>query len=110
MSEMLYDKKAIGIRVQAYRNHLGLTQEQLAERIDKSLVTVADIERGAAGMSMETLFRLCDVLRVTPDALLLPEKDEEMGDLEWLTNALENSSERVRAGAIEILRAYLRSV
>lgn len=110
MSEMLYDKKAIGIRVQAYRNHLHMTQEQLAERIDKSIVTVADIERGAAGMSMKTLFRICNALKVSPNELLLSENDEEMSDLDWLTDALANSPERVRTGAIEILRAYLRSV
>ena len=110
MSEMLYDRKAIGIRVQEYRNRLHMTQEQLAEKIDKSLVTVADIERGAAGMSMKTLFRLCDTLMVTPNELLLSGEAKEKSDLEWLIDALENSPERVRTGAVEILRAYLRSV
>lgn len=110
MPEMIYDKKEIGMRVQSYRNRLHLTQEQLAERIDKSIVTVADIERGAVGFSMETLFRLCNALQTTPNDLLLPEADGDMSEVEWLTAALRNSPERVREAAAEILRAYLRSV
>lgn len=110
MIEFEYDRKAIGARVQAARNRCHLTQEALAERIDKSLVTVADIERGAAGMTIKTLYRVCNALEVTPNDLLLPGGEGEDAELDWLVNALENSPERVRAGAIDILRAYLRSV
>lgn len=110
MPEIKYDKKEIGMRVQIYRNRLHLTQEQLAERIDKSLVTVADIERGAVGFSIETLFRLCNALQITPNDLLLPEAGGDMREVEWLTAALQNSPERVRETAADILRAYLRSL
>ena len=110
MSNLMYDKRAIGERVQTRRLAMHLTQEKLAELIEKTVVTVADIERGAAGMSMKTLFRLCDALKTTPNDLLLPEKSGNMDELEWLNEVLANSPEDVRATAIDIVRAYLRSV
>lgn len=110
MSGFIYDKIAIGNRIREYRDKLGITQEALAERTERSWRLIADLERGAVGLSIETLFRLCAVLQTTPNDLLLPDRDEDMSDLSWLTNALENSSEAVRAGAVDILRAYLRSV
>ena len=110
MSNLMFDKKAIGERVQARRLAMHFTQEKLAELMQKSTVTIADIERGAAGMSMKTLFHLFEILKTTPNDLLLPEKSRDMSELEWLNEVLANSSEHVRATAIDIVRAYLRSV
>lgn len=112
MSEFINDKYAIGNRIREYRDRMGITQEALAERVDRSWRLIADLERGAVGLSLETLSRLCAVLQATPNDLLLPGGNGGGGDpeLSWLVNALENSTERVRAGAIDILRAYLRSV
>ena len=110
MFELMYDRKAIGERVQKRRLSMNLTQEKLAELMNKTIVTIADIERGAAGMSMKTLFDLCNVLKTTPNDLLLPKKSGNMSELEWLNEVLTNSSEHVRATAIDIARAYLKSV
>ena len=110
MFKLMYDRKAVGERVQTRRVSMHLTQDKLAELIDKTTVTIADIERGAAGMSMKTLFDLCNVLKTTPNDLLLPERSGDMSELEWLNEALANSSEHVRATAIDIARAYLKSV
>ena len=110
MYSFMYDKVSVGMRIQEKRKLLGLTQEKLAEKIDKSLRLIADVERGAVGMSMETLFELCNALKVTPNDLLLPSEDHESDDLNWLVETLGNSSDHVRAAAIDILKAYLRSV
>ena len=110
MSEFKYDGIVIGDNIRKYREKMGLTQENLAQQADRSWRLIADLERGAVGLSLETLFRLCRILKVTPNDLLLAGGEGEQADLTWLTNALENSPERVRAGAVEILRAYLRSI
>ena len=54
-----YDRVRTGQRIQARRMALELTQEQLAERMDCSLRFVADVERGAVGMSIDSLVRAC---------------------------------------------------
>lgn len=107
---MKYDKVMTGERIRDYRLALKLTQEDLAEKVDKSLRTITDIERGIVGMSMETLFDLCNVFKVTPNDLLVPETPGPATGLEWVTQSLSNLSEHDRSGAIDILRAYLRTL
>ena len=56
---------AIGCRIQFSREQAGMTQEQLAEKINRST-----IERGIAGASLETIVSLCDALCVSSEWLL----------------------------------------
>ena len=105
-----YDKSFTGERIREYRLALKLTQEERSERIEKSLRTMTDIERGIVGMSMETLFSLCNVLKVQPNDLLMPETPVPATELDWIMQAMSNMSEHDRAGAIDILRAYLRTL
>ena len=58
-------KRSFGGRVQALREAHGLTQEQLAEKIDRSVDTVSNIERGANSTRIETAGRIAAVLGVT---------------------------------------------
>jgi transcriptional regulator with XRE-family HTH domain len=55
-----------GLKVQYYRKLRGYTQEALADEIGKSWSFVAKIESPtrAYGASMETLFKIADVLNV----------------------------------------------
>ena len=66
--DTIYEKQYIrfGLKVQYYRKLRGLTQEAFADRIGKSWSFVAKIESPtrAFGVSMETLFKLADVLQV----------------------------------------------
>ena len=111
MSNLIkYDKVCTGEKIRDYRLALKLTQDELSEKIDKSIRTMTDIERGIVGMSMETLFNLCNVLKVKPNDLLVPETPAPADELEWAMQALSNLSEHDRSGAIDILRAYLRTL
>lgn len=63
-------KKALGARVRASRLAKGLTQERLAELVQKSVQTLSSIERGIYWPSAETLMALSGALGVpTPDLL-----------------------------------------
>ena len=55
-----------GLKVQYYRKLRGLTQEAFAEKIGKSWSFVAKIESPTrvVGVSMETLFRIAEVLEI----------------------------------------------
>jgi len=68
------DKKAlntvIGNRIRISREKSGLTQEELAEKLDLSTQFISTIERGVAGASLETIINLCDVLNVSCEWLL----------------------------------------
>ena len=62
-----------GLKVQYYRKLRGLTQEAFAEKIGKSWSFVAKIESPtrAFGVSMETLFKIADVLQVPVSKLFM---------------------------------------
>ena len=59
---------AIGRRIQQSREQAGLTQEELAERIDRSTQFISTIERGLA--SLETVIHLCEVLGTSTEWIL----------------------------------------
>ncbi len=109
MSDFVYDKVAVGIRVREKRLAMHMTQEKVAEKMDKSLRLITEIERGAVGMSIETLLCLCEALKTTPNDLLLPGAKPSDSELDWAIEALTNASDHVRSSAIDILRSYLRS-
>ena len=64
------DQKAIGRRIKAARERKGLTQEELAEKVDLSPMHVSVIERGVKLPKLETLINIANVLDVSADVLL----------------------------------------
>lgn len=55
-------KQYIGKRVKSARLKKGLTQEQLAAMLEKSVETVSNLERGTYMTSMDTLFVVSGIL------------------------------------------------
>lgn len=55
-----------GLKVQYYRKLRGMTQETFAEKVGKSWSFVAKIESPTRpfGVSMETLFKMAEILQV----------------------------------------------
>lgn len=55
-----------GLKVQYYRKLRGMTQEAFAEKVGKSWSYIAKIESPTRpfGVSMETLFKIAEVLEV----------------------------------------------
>lgn len=60
----------IGQNVKRVREQSGLTQESLGELIGLGEKHISSIERGAVGVSLPTLKRLCTLLAVPADAIL----------------------------------------
>ena len=65
----------IGNKLLAIRKRTGMTQAEVAEAAGLSDRTYADIERGTVNMRTETLLRICNVLRITPDEILTEQSD-----------------------------------
>ncbi len=63
----LYEK--FGLNVVYYRKRKKLTQLQLAELADIDRSHVSAIELGNVGVSFDVIFKLCEVLEVTPKEL-----------------------------------------
>ena len=62
----------LGLKIAYYRKKRGYTQENLAEIVGISLNFLAQVEGTGTirGISLETLFKMADVLQVAPSKLL----------------------------------------
>nr|WP_325211778.1 helix-turn-helix transcriptional regulator [uncultured Oscillibacter sp.] len=78
----------VGRRVRRAREAAGLTQERFAELVGISPQNVSCVERGLAGVSLTVLRRMCQILSVPSDTLLM---DGGLGD-----NEVESIAVRLR--------------
>ena len=62
----------LGLKIAYYRKKRGYTQESFAEKVGISLNVLAQVEGTGTvrGVSLETLFKMADVLQVAPSKLL----------------------------------------
>ena len=62
----------LGLKIAYYRRKAGFTQEYFAELIGKSVSFVGQVEGPGTirGVSMETLFKMAQVLKISPSKLL----------------------------------------
>lgn len=81
--------KVIGQNIKRIRLLKGLTQEQLAEKLDKSINFISIIERGESGISISTIIDICNALEINSEDIfkgLLNKK--VVTDDEFITNSL----------------------
>ncbi len=77
MKEEYYGKyRKIGLKISYYRKLRGLTQEQLAENINKSLAFIGAVEAPNVNrtISLDTLFDIAAALDVLPYKFLLDDE------------------------------------
>lgn len=73
MKEEYYDKyRSLGLKISYYRKLKGLTQEQLAEKIDKDTSFLGSVEAPNVyrTVSLDTLFDIAKALDVPPHKFL----------------------------------------
>lgn len=107
------DKKclniAIGIRIKLARENIGWTQEELAEKIDRSTQFISTIERGVAGASLATIINLCEVLNVSSEWLLcgkqaVPDSEKIAVKISSLSSAQLAALDRVTDELLHLLK------
>ena len=82
---MEYDIQFIGQRIKMARKAKRYTQDYVSARANIGEKFLSQIECGNAGLSVQTLLSLCEILEVSPNYILLanPSKSTEnsIGDL-----------------------------
>ena len=68
----------IGGRIRSARETHGMTRDEFAEAVGISSQFASDLERGRMGASVETICRICQVLGITTDQLLLGRQPEPL--------------------------------
>jgi len=102
------DFKMIGARIRQQREFLGYTREYLAEQVSVSVNFCRDIEIGAKGMSMQTLAKVSNILKLSLDYIMFGETQK--GDIEPLVLMLSSCKPEKRKYAEDILRTFILAI
>lgn len=106
-----YDRLAVGDRLRVKRTILDMTQDEMAEKINRATKYYADIERGNCGMSIETLLALSDTMNMSLDYIFFgTEKNIDnihTDEVAAIMNLLDNCSSRNRSYALRMLKLFL---
>lgn len=73
---------------------MGLTQEQLADKMDVSIQMVSNLERGNKSIRIENLIKLSEILNISTDYILTGKETTE--DMQVLTEQMASLSQKER--------------
>lgn len=110
-----YDRFAVGERIKKKRILLGMSQDELGEKIDRATKYCSDIERGMCGMSIETMIAISKALDMTLDYMVFGESSEieaarqEQSEIA-LIHAISHCPENKRIYAIRLLQVFLAAM
>jgi len=98
----------VGQRIKERREAAGLTQETLAEMVGLGVKHISAIERGAIGVSLPTLKRVCSVLSVSADDLLFdPPDTAAQSEQEQTIHQVSKRLSRLPANELRVMKELL---
>lgn len=104
----------IGRHIKDIRSAKGLTQAELAEKIDVSPPFVSKIERGVKHPSLETLISIASSLGTTIDVLLLGNQSEDrtiyQSELRDAMRGLNDSEREFVLSVVKTIRTGLDKI
>lgn len=110
-----YDRLTVGGRIRDKRIQIGLSQEEVAERIDRAPKYCSDIERGTCGMSTETMLAISECLDMSLDYMMFGETTEaelerQKNDELAIIHVLSTCTKVQRSYAIRLLQLFIASM
>lgn len=99
------DWSAVGARIRKQREYLCYTREQFAELLDVTPKFCSDIELGVKGMSIPTLCKISQILRLPTDYILFGTMEQSSADP--LLLLLQSCSKAERGYAEQLLKTFL---
>ena len=102
------DWVSIGGRIRRQREFLGYTREQFAELLDVTPKFCSDIELGVKGMSVQTLCRISEVLRLSTDFILFGRENAESSSP--IPQLLRSCSTSELANAEQLLKTFIMAM
>lgn len=91
-------EETLGKRIVAHRKRLGMTQDQLAEKMGVTAQAVSKWENDQSCPDISALPQLCDIFGITVDALLGRGAAEETVTPVYEGEVVEEDTERVGKG------------
>ncbi|MBQ3411911.1 MAG: helix-turn-helix transcriptional regulator [Oscillospiraceae bacterium] len=78
---MPVNRSALGRRIQIQRKRIDMSQNELADLIDKSTIFVSYIENGNKNLSLDTFMDIVTALQTTPNELLRDSYDTSLEEI-----------------------------
>jgi len=103
--ETRFKKKPRPTFIRQWREHRGLSQARLGERIGKSEATISQIENGRQGYSQENLEAIAEALQTDPASLLM----RDPSDSEGIWSLWERAKPTERKQILGIIEGFLRN-
>lgn len=103
---MSADMRALGESIRAARMRKGLTQEALAEMLDITPIHLKNMESSRRNPSVPLLFALMEILDLSVDALVFPER-QKGGVLH--TNGLSEAEVEALSRLVDVMRQENRN-
>ena len=104
--DMDIDKKLIGKRIRHRREVSGLSQEQLAEKLELSTNHISSMECGKSLLTTKRLLALCDILGGTPNYYLVGEITPDADEVTTLVRQLLPNEQKMLC---RLLTTYLEN-
>ena len=104
--DMDIDKKLIGKRIRHRREVSGLSQEQLAEKLELSTNHISSMECGKSLLTTKRLLALCDILGGTPNYYLVGEITPDADEVTTLVRQLTPNEQKMLC---RLLTTYLEN-
>jgi len=97
----------VGANIKREREKAGYTQDQFSEMLGIGSKSLSSIERGVVGVSLTTLLKICEILHVSANVILLERSHKN--DLEGILTQLERLSPEQFDIASEMFGALLKA-
>ena len=102
--------KTLGDVIKNRRIELGLTQNEIAEKIDVDPRTILNIENYKGNPKMQKLFLLIRSLHIDPNIVFYPEKSASSTEPERIKALLEQCSDEELSKMIPIIESVIRTI
>ena len=70
----------VGANIKREREKVGYTQDQFSELLSMEPKSLSSVERGVVGVSLTTLLKICEILHISPNVLLLEQSQKNNTD------------------------------
>ncbi len=97
----------VGANIKREREKAGYTQDQFSEMLGIGPKSLSSIERGVVGVSLTTLLKICEILHVSANVILLERTHKN--DLEGILTQLEQLSPDQFEIASEMITTLLKA-
>lgn len=110
-----YNRIAVGERIRQKRTLIGLSQDELAEQIDRAPKYISDIERGICGMSVETMLAFSKQLDLPLDYMMFGQLTDSEAMIQTneeaaITHIISNCTPSQKEYAIRLLKLFIASM